>query len=121
MYHKPLIKTPSVLDSEAVKTASKREVREMIAKAWIALALGAAFMVGGVATVAAASGNLNGDCIMDKLQLKDGSCDDCPSDLTLEDDLAEDCDSCNDYLYDYNFLYGETELEPPHQSSCGQE
>jgi hypothetical protein len=97
----------------------------MIAKAWIALALGAAFMVGGVATVSAASGNLNGDCIMDKLQLKDGSCEDCPNDLTLSDgapdDSVEDCDSCNDYLYDWNYLYGETELEPPFQSASGQE
>ncbi|MGD9962726.1 MAG: hypothetical protein AB7S97_02340 [Thermoplasmata archaeon] len=83
----------------------------MIAKVWIALALGSAFMVAGLATVAA--GNMNGDCdqIQDKLQ--DGSCDDCPDD-TAEDDV---CDSCNDY----EFLYGETELEPPHQSECGQE
>lgn len=91
----------------------------MIAKTWIALALGAAFMVGGVATVAAV-GSMSGDCdqTQDKLQLKDGSCDDCPNladDVVVEDDA---CDSCNDY--DWDFLYGETELEPPHQSACGQ-
>jgi len=83
----------------------------MIANAWIALALGAAFMVGGVATVSAA-GNMLGDCD----QLRDGSCGDCPDladDVVVEDDA---CDSCNDY----DFLYGETELEPPHQSACGQ-
>ena len=87
----------------------------MIANVWIALALGAAVMVGGAAVVAAA-GSMNGDCdqIQDKLQLKDGTGDNCQDD-TLEDDA---CDSCNDY--DYNFLYGETELEPPHQSACGQ-
>ena len=82
----------------------------MIAKIWIALALGAAVMVAGLATVSAA-GNMLGDCDQDRLQ--DGSCDECPDD-TVEDDV---CDSCNDY----DFLYGETELEPPHQSACGQE
>ena len=87
----------------------------MIANAWIALVLGAAFMVGGVATVSAA-GNMFGDC--DQTQLKDGSCEDCPDladDVVVEDEV---CDSCNDY--DWDFLYGETELEPPHQSACGQ-
>jgi len=89
----------------------------MIANAWIALALGAAFMVGGVATVAAA-GNMYGDCD----QLRDGSCDDCQDladDVVVEDDT---CDSCNDY--DWNFLYGEDEdpeTNPPYQSACGQE
>lgn len=93
----------------------------MIAKAWIALALGAAFMVGGLATVSALgtmtmNGSLNGDCD----QLRDGSCEDCPD--LAEDVVAEDdtCDSCLDY--DWNFLYGEDpEAEPPHQSACGQE
>lgn len=65
-------------------------------------------MVAGLATVAAG----NGDCDQTQDRLQDGSCDDCPD--TLEDDT---CDSCNDY----DFLYGETELEPPHQSACGQE
>jgi hypothetical protein len=86
----------------------------MISKVWIALALGAAFMVGGVAVVSAA-GNMNGDCDQIQDQLKDGTGDNCQDD-TLEDDT---CDSCLDY--DYNFLYGETELEPPYQSACGQE
>ncbi len=82
----------------------------MFANVWIALALGAAVMVGGAAVVAAA-GIMNGDCD----QLKDGTGEDC------QDDTADDgvCDSCEDY--DWEFLYGETELEPPHQSTCGQE
>ena len=86
----------------------------MIAKMWIALALGATMMVGGAATVAAL-GNMNGDC----LQLKDGSCEDCPCDALSDevpDELAGDCDSCNDYLYE--FLYEEA---GPHSSACGQE
>ncbi|MEW5748312.1 MAG: hypothetical protein AB1793_05965 [Candidatus Thermoplasmatota archaeon] len=86
----------------------------MISKVWIALALGAAFMVGGVAVVSAA-GNMNGDCDQIQDQLKDGTGDNC-QDETLEDGT---CDSCNDY--DWDFLYGETELEPPYQSACGQE
>ncbi len=86
----------------------------MISKVWIALALGAAFMVGGVAVVSAA-GNMNGDCDQIQDQLKDGTGDNC-QDETLEDGT---CDSCLDY--DWNFLYGETELEPPYQSACGQE
>lgn len=91
----------------------------MIAKMWIAMALGAAIMVGGVATVAAV-GSMSGDCdqTQDKLQLKDGSCEDCPN--LLDDEIPEDetCDSCNDYLYDWDFLYGEP---GPHSSACGQE
>jgi hypothetical protein len=99
----------------------------MIANAWIALALGAAMLVGGVSTVAA--GNMNGDCdlIKDQLQLKDGTGDNCtcPEDVIVDETLDSTldnttCDSCNDYLYDWNFLYNETELEPPYQSSCGQ-
>lgn len=90
----------------------------MIAKMWIALALGATMMVGGVATVAAV-GNMNGDCTQDKLQ--DGSCGDCTCD-GLSDDVPDDteevCDSCNEYLYDWDFLYEEP---GPHQSGCGQE
>lgn len=91
----------------------------MVSKVWIALALGAAFMVGGVAVVSAA-GNMNGDCDQIQDQLKDGTGDNCQDD-TLVDDIPEDdtCDSCNDY--DWDFLYGETELEPPYQSACGQE
>lgn len=81
----------------------------MVTKIWMALALGATFMVAGLATVAA--GNMYGDLDQTQTQdrLQDGSCD-----TTLEDDT---CDSCNDY----DFLYGETDLEPPHQSACGQE
>ncbi|MBU1158173.1 MAG: hypothetical protein KKE24_02415 [Candidatus Thermoplasmatota archaeon] len=93
----------------------------MFAKTMLAIALGAVFMVAGVATVAAL-GNMNGDC--DQLQLKDGTGDNCQDDLTedVPDEIVdEDCDSCNDYLYDWNFLYGETEEEPPYQSACGQE
>jgi hypothetical protein len=92
----------------------------MIAKMWIALALGATMLVGGAATVAAL-GNMNGDCLQDKLQLKDGSCEDCPSDALSDevpDELAGDCDSCNDYLYEWDFLY---EDAGPHSSACGQE
>jgi hypothetical protein len=87
----------------------------MIANVWIALALGAAFMIGGVATVSAV-GSMNGDAdqVQDKLQLKDGTGDNCTN-TTLDDDA---CDSCIDY--DWNFLYGETELESPYQSACGQ-
>ena len=83
----------------------------MIAKMWIALALGAAMVVGGMATVAAV-GNMNGDCIQDKLQLKDGSCED------IVNETAENCDSCNEYLNEWDFLYEEP---GPHSSACGQE
>lgn len=86
----------------------------MIAHAWVALALGMALMAGG-ATAMSALGAMNGDCdqTQDKLQLKDGSCDTCPDELvTLEDD------SCNEYLYDWDFLYG---TPGPHQSAVGQE
>ena len=88
----------------------------MISNVWVALALGATLMVGGVATVSAL-GSMNGDCdqAQDKLWLRDGSCDECP-DMLVEDDAF---DSCNDYNWD--FLHGETELEPPYQSACGQE
>jgi hypothetical protein len=91
----------------------------MIAKMWIALALGATLMVGGVATVAAFDEDKgNGDCLRDCL--KDGSCEDCTCDNLGEDapddESTEVCDSCNEYLYD--FLYGEP---GPHQSACGQE
>ena len=89
----------------------------MIAKMWIALALGATMMVGGVATVAAFEEDKgNGDCD----RLRDGSCEDCTSDTLGEDvpndESTEDCDSCKEYLYD--FLYG---VAGPHQSACGQE
>ena len=92
----------------------------MIAKTWIALALCAGLIVGGVSTVSAL-GNMNGDCLQDKIQLKDGSCDNCTCDSSADnllDDTVEDCESCNDYLYDWDFLYGEP---GPHQSECGQE
>jgi len=83
----------------------------MIANAWIAMALGVALMAGGVTAASALGGN--GDCTMDQTQdkemLQDGSCQDT---TTLTDD------SCNDYLYDWDFLYGEA---GPHQSSVGQE
>ncbi len=104
----------------------------MIANAYIALALGAAMLVGGVATVSAL-GNMNGDCDQIQDQLKDGTGDncDCPCADDVADDVTEDdttvedatCDSCNDYDYlnDYEFLYGETELDPPYSSACGQE
>ncbi|UCE81078.1 MAG: hypothetical protein JSV94_01190 [Methanobacteriota archaeon] len=91
-------------------------MKDMLAKTWIALALGATMLVGGAATVAVAA-NMNGDCTQDKLQLKDGSCDDCPCD-SLGDETEEVCDSCNEYLYDWDFLYGEP---GPHSSACGQE
>lgn len=109
-----------LLASQTGDPVGKRGLRKMFAKTWIALALGATLMVGGVATVAAVS-SMNGDCIQDKLQLKDGSCDGCTCDGLAEDetdDSEEVCDSCNEYLYDWDFLY----LEPgPHQSACGQE
>jgi hypothetical protein len=106
----------------------------MIANAYIALALGAAMMIGGVATVSAL-GNMNGDCDQIQDQLKDGTGDncDCPcaddvttDDATLADETVADdatCDSCldYDYLYDHEFLYNETELDPPYSSACGQE
>jgi hypothetical protein len=101
----------------------------MIANAYIALALGAAMLIGGGATVSAL-GNMNGDCDQIQDQLKDGTGDncDCPcadevtvDDATLEGDGT--CDSCldYDYLYDHEFLYNETELDPPYSSACGQE
>jgi len=89
-------------------------MRKMMAKMWIALAIGATMLVGGAATAVALG---SGDCTQDRIQLKDGSCDECPCDV-LGDELAEDCDSCNDYLYDWDFLYGEA---GPHSSACGQE
>jgi hypothetical protein len=84
----------------------------MIAKMWIALALGATMMVGGVATVAAWDEDKgNGDC------LRDGSGEDCTCDNLGEDvpddELTEVCDSCK--LYDY--LYGGP---GPHMSASGQ-
>jgi hypothetical protein len=90
-------------------------MRKMIAKMWIALALGATMMVGGVATVAAFDEDKgNGDC------LRDGTGDNCTCDALGEDvpndESTEDCDSCNEYLND--FLYG---VAGPHQSACGQE
>lgn len=92
----------------------QRGKRKMIAKMWIALALGATMMIGGAATVAAFDEEKgNGDCLRDCL--KDGSCDTLGEDVP-DDESTEDCDSCNEYLYD--FLYGEP---GPHQSACGQE
>ena len=91
-------------------------MRKMIAKMWIALALGATMMVGGVATVAAfdvdkGNGEVDRDC------LKDGTGEDCTCDTLGEevpdDESTEDCESCK--LYD--FLYGDA---GPHQSACGQ-
>ena len=81
----------------------------MIANAWIAMALGVALMAGGVTAASALGGN--GDCLQDqdRLQLKDGSCQD--DTVALEED-------CNEYLYDWDYLYGEP---GPHQSSSGQE
>lgn len=81
----------------------------MIAKVWVVLALGAVVVASCVVTVSAV-GNMNGDCD----QLRDGTGDNCLDEV--DDDGT--CDSCNDY--DWDFLYGETELEPPHQSTCGQ-
>jgi hypothetical protein len=89
-------------------------MRKMLTKMWIALALGATLIAGSAATVAAI-GNMNGDCLQDQTQLKDGSCQDTTDDLS--DDMADVCDSCNDYLYDWDFLYGEP---GPHQSACGE-
>jgi hypothetical protein len=78
----------------------------MIANAWIAMALGVALMAGGVTAASALGGN--GDCTQDMTQdqLKDGSCQD-------DTETLGDCDSCNDYLYDWDYLYGEA---GPHQS-----
>lgn len=89
----------------------------MMTKMWIALALGATMMVGGVATVTAFDDDKgDGDCLRDCL--KDGSCEDGTSDALGEESTDGVCDSCNEYLYDWDFLY----LEPgPHQSACGQE
>lgn len=92
----------------------------MTTKTCIALALCAGLMVVGVSTVSAI-GNMKGDCLQDKTQLMDGSCEDCTCDGAADgllDEATGDCDSCNDYLYDWDFLYGEP---GPHQSECGQE
>jgi hypothetical protein len=92
-------------------------MRKMIANMWIALALGATMMVGGVATVAAFDDDKgNGDCLRDCL--KDGSCEDSTCDALGEGSADGVCDSCNEYLYDRDFLYEEP---GPHQSACGQE
>lgn len=66
----------------------------MIGKTWIAMMVGAFVMLGGLATVAA--GNMNGDCLQDKdqdrLQLKDGSCqDDLLEDAAATDSMNGDC------------------------------
>jgi hypothetical protein len=64
----------------------------MIGKAWIAMMVGAFVMIGGLATVAA--GNMNGDCLLDqdRLQLKDGSCqDDVLEDAAATDGMNGDC------------------------------
>lgn len=90
----------------------------MMTKMLAALGICAALLIGGVSVVAA--GSTSGDCLQtkDQLKLQDGTGDYCPSaDEALEDDDA--CDDCLDY--DWNLLYGETELEPPHQSACGQD
>ncbi|MCJ7489629.1 MAG: hypothetical protein MUO87_05750 [Thermoplasmata archaeon] len=90
----------------------------MIAKMWIALALGATMMVGSAVTVSALSnGNFNGDCVGDceRDGTGDGICDNL-GEVVPNDESTEDCDSCNEYLYD--FLYG---VAGPHQSACGQE
>jgi len=119
LYHKPHIKTPLLRATQAGANPSVRGKRKMIAKMWIALALGATLMVGGAVAVSALpNGNFNGECAGDCL--RDGSCGDCTCDTlgedASEDELTEDCDSCNEYLYDY--LYGEP---GPHQSASGQE
>jgi len=121
----------------------ERLVKKMIAKTWMALALGTVLLVGGVSAFSAL-GAMNGTCdqIQDKLQLKDGTGDNCidpvslPSEGLLTEETSEDCTSevddssdCNeteecvlyDYLYTWDFLYNETDLEPPYQSACGQE
>lgn len=85
----------------------------MISKMWAALGICAALMVGGISVVAA--GNMNGDCLQDQLQLKDGTGENCTDPLVATDDT---CDSCNDY--NWSFLYGETDIEAPHQSAVGQ-
>ncbi len=93
---------------------------EMMAKVWIAVSLCAGLVIAGASAVSAI-GNMSGDCLQDRIQLKDGSCDNCTCDGSVDealDDTAEDCDSCNDYLYDWDFLYSEP---GPHQSECGQE
>jgi hypothetical protein len=87
----------------------------MLSKIWAALGICAALMVGGISVVAA--GNMNGDCLLtqDQLQLKDGTGENCTDPLAATDGT---CDSCNDY--NWSFLYGETDLESPHQSAVGQ-
>lgn len=85
----------------------------MISKMWAALGICAALMIGGISVVAA--GNMNGDCLQDQLQLKDGTGENCTDPVAAIDDT---CDSCNDY--NWSFLYGETDLEAPHQSAVGQ-
>lgn len=96
----------------------KRRVRRMMTKMWAALGVCAALMIGGISVVAA--GSMNGDCLQtkDQLKLQDGTGDNCPC---AEEVVAADdtCESCLDY--NWSFLYGETELEPPHKSACGQD
>lgn len=89
----------------------------MISKMWAALGICAALMVGGVSVVAA--GSMNGDCLQDQLQLKDGTGDNCPCAEELLAPTNDTCDGCMDY--NWSFLYGETDLAPPHQSCIGQE
>jgi len=73
----------------------------MIGKTWIAMMVGAFVLFGGLATVAA--GTMNGDCLQDqdKLQLKDGSCqDDLLEDAAATDGVNGDCDQTQDMIQD---------------------
>lgn len=87
----------------------------MIAKMWIAIAAGMCFLMGGISVVAAA-GAMNGDCdqIKDQLQLKDGTGDNCTNTTLSADEDAEP--ATNNWCW--NWVYGTTDEEAPHQSSC---
>lgn len=104
----------------------------MIAKTWMAMAIGSVLLVGGVSAFSAL-GAMNGTCdqTQDQLQLKDGTGDNCidpvslPSEGLLTEESSGDCNETDCLLYDYLYLwdwsYNETDLEPPYQSACGQE
>jgi hypothetical protein len=112
LFQKPLINTLQIGTSETDETF-RRLVKTMIAKAWMALAFGAALMVGGITSVAAL-GNMYGDCDTERLQDGTGDNCTCSTDVTEEDDST--CDSCNDYLWDFSY-----ESPGPHSSAVGQQ
>jgi len=98
----------------------------MTSKTWAVLAICTAFMASAVSV--AAAGSMSGNCVQDQQEQGDsngGVCPnpdcpnpDCPNTDAIATATDSVCDSCNDY--NWSFLYGETDLEAPHQSAIGQ-